>query len=117
MNTSISEVLIILSACFMDWLFEIGAGVCDMLAGCLIDLQWETYIEAARWKEWQSCTAFKGFHYTLVICESIIFFFWYLLMPFWFIQFLGRDKDDGVRRSAVSGKKVWFLNLFIMANP
>jgi hypothetical protein len=56
---SISEVLIVLSACFMDWLFEIGAGVCDMMTGCLIGLpgclflgpvlswQWEPYIEAA----------------------------------------------------------------------
>lgn len=29
-----------------------------------------------------------------------------------FIQFLGRDKDDSVRRSAVSGKKVFPLSLF-----
>lgn len=33
---SISEVLMVLSACFIDWLFEIGAGVCDMMTGCLI---------------------------------------------------------------------------------
>lgn len=36
--TSIAEVLIVLSACFMDWLFEIGAGVCGMMTGCLIGL-------------------------------------------------------------------------------
>ena len=28
-------------------------------------------------------------------------------------QFLGRDKDDGVRRSAVSGKKVWMCYLVV----
>jgi len=46
----------ILSAYFMYWLFEIGAGICGMF-GRLIDLidvywwglswQWELYIEAA----------------------------------------------------------------------
>lgn len=36
-------------------------------------------------------------------------------MLFWFIQFLGRDKDDGVRRSAVSGKKVGFPCLVLWA--
>lgn len=30
-----------------------------------------------------------------------------------FIQFLGRDKDDGVRLSAISGKKVRQLLHFI----
>ena len=38
LNNSISEMLIVLSACFMDWLFEIGAGVCDMMTGRLTDL-------------------------------------------------------------------------------
>lgn len=35
---------------------------------------------------------------------------------FWsnLIQFLGRDKDDGARRSAVSGKKVTFYALDIL---
>lgn len=28
---SLSEVLIVLSACFVEWLFEIGAGVCDII--------------------------------------------------------------------------------------
>lgn len=32
------KVLIILSAFFMNWLFEIGAGVCDMMNGCLIGM-------------------------------------------------------------------------------
>lgn len=32
----IYKVLIILSAFFMNWLFEIGAGVCDMMNGCLL---------------------------------------------------------------------------------
>lgn len=36
-----------------------------------------------------------------VIFEIMRFFFFFL-----YIQFLGRDKEEGVRRSAISGKKV-----------
>lgn len=42
----------------------------------------------------------------MVLCFTN-FFVW--------IQFLGRDKDDGVRRSAVSGKKVLNVSLCFCA--
>lgn len=35
-DISIFEVLMILSTCFMVWLFEIGAGVYDMMTGCYL---------------------------------------------------------------------------------
>ena len=45
-----------------------------------------------------------------LISPTFLFLFWGIGLKIFFfsrfIQFLGRGKDDGVRRSAVSGKKV-----------
>lgn len=71
----------------MDWLSEIGAGVCDMMTDLtdLPGLGWDCpgngrCIQKERDER----------------CSS----------PVQLSKFLGRDKGDGVRRSAVSGKKI-----------
>lgn len=112
-----SEMLIVLFACFMDWLFEIGAGVCDMMMGST-DLPglcfWVGIVLAMgylyRRSVMKDVAALYSFQrlplFPCLFCFSIFSFIGFLLTNFCFTQFLGRDKDDGVRRSAVSGKKV-----------
>ena len=86
---------------------------CCFLAG--LSWQWELYIEAAWWEEQQSRAAFQGFCSKNSVLLLLLLFM--LLTPLYLIQFLGRDKDDGVRRSAVSGKKVlmWLFLVFFLS--
>ncbi|CAJ1960775.1 unnamed protein product [Sphenostylis stenocarpa] len=83
------EMLMILSSYFMYWLFEIGAGICGMF-GCLIDLLECCFLVGfvlAMGALYRS-SMMRG---TVALCS--------------FLRFYWRAKDDGVRRSAVSGKK------------
>jgi hypothetical protein len=50
------------------------------------------------------CVSVTSFHLLLTFRFWVFLLYGSTLVLIW--QFLGRDKDDGVRRSAVSGKKV-----------
>lgn len=102
-----------------EWLFEIGAGsgawwwcywlAClDVVSGSgFVLVMGDTYRSNRRRVAAQcSCRRLSFRPQVFCTCCCTFLFFCELIYSCGTIQFLGRDKDDGVRRSAVSGKKV-----------